>query len=137
MTEPNQKTAGITGAGGLIGNYLVRTEPQFAPGWRVRGLTRADLDLADFDAVKRTFRSDAPQRVIHCAALSKSPECQKNSGLARKLNVEVTALLAELAADVPFIFFSTDLVFDGRAGNYDESATGNPLSVDRNSTRLN
>jgi dTDP-4-dehydrorhamnose reductase len=129
VTEPNQKTVWITGAGGLIGNYLVQTAPQFAPGWRVRGLTRADLDLADFDAVRRTFRNDAPQLVIHCAALSKSPECQKNPGLARKLNVEVTALLAELAADVPFIFFSTDLVFDGRAGNYDESATVNPLSV--------
>jgi dTDP-4-dehydrorhamnose reductase len=129
MTEENQKTVWITGAGGLIGNYLVQTAPQFAPGWFVRGLTRADLDLADFDAVRRTFRSDSPELVIHCAALSKSPECQKNLGLARKLNVEVTALLAELAADVPFIFFSTDLVFDGRTGNYDESATVNPLSV--------
>jgi dTDP-4-dehydrorhamnose reductase len=129
MTEENQKTVWITGAGGLIGNYLVQTAPQFVPGWLVRGLTRADLDLADFDAVQRTFRSDAPELVIHCAALSKSPECQKNLGLARKLNVEVTALLAELAADVPFIFFSTDLVFDGRTGNYDESATVNPLSV--------
>lgn len=129
MTKPNQKTVWITGAGGLIGNYLVQTAPQFAPGWLVRGLMRADLDLADFDAVRRTFRGDAPELVIHCAALSKSPECQKNPGLARKLNVEVTALLAELAADVRFIFFSTDLVFDGRTGNYDESATVNPLSV--------
>ena len=129
MTEENQKTVWITGAGGLIGNYLVQTAPQFAPGWLVRGLMRADLDLADFDAVRRTFRCDAPELVIHCAALSKSPECQKNPGLARKLNVEVTALLAELAADVRFIFFSTDLVFDGRTGNYDESATVNPLSV--------
>jgi dTDP-4-dehydrorhamnose reductase len=129
VTKPNQKTVWITGAGGLIGNYLVQTAPQFAPGWLVRGLMRADLDLADFDAVRRTFRGDAPELVIHCAALSKSPECQKNPGLARKLNVEVTALLAELAADVRFIFFSTDLVFDGRTGNYDESATVNPLSV--------
>jgi dTDP-4-dehydrorhamnose reductase len=129
VTEPNQRTVWITGAGGLVGNYLVQTAPQFAPGWRTRGLTRADLDLADFEEVRRTFRNDAPQLVIHCAALSKSPECQKNPGLARTLNVEVTAQLAELTADVPFIFFSTDLVFDGRAGNYDESAAVNPLSV--------
>jgi dTDP-4-dehydrorhamnose reductase len=32
-----------------------------------------------------------------------------------------------LAADIPFIFFSTDLVFDGKSGNYDESAPVNPL----------
>jgi len=30
---------------------------------------------------------------------------------------------------IPFIFFSSDLVFDGRQGNYDESARPNPLSV--------
>lgn len=38
-------------------------------------------------------------------------------------------MLAELAADIPFIFFSTDLVFDGQKGNYDESAPVNPLSI--------
>ena len=67
--------------------------------------------------------------VIHCAALANTPTCEKNPALAHKLNVEVTSVLAELAADIPFVFFSTDLVFDGRAGNYDESAAVNPLSV--------
>ena len=119
----------ITGAGGLIGNYLVQTAPRCAPSWRVRGLTRAELDLLDFDAVRRAFEKDRPQVVIHCAAVTHTPTCQENPALARRLNVEITALLAELAADVPFIFFSTDLVFDGRAGNYDESAPVHPLSV--------
>ena len=34
----------ITGAGGLLGKYLLQTSQLFAPAWRVRGLTRADLD---------------------------------------------------------------------------------------------
>ena len=129
MALENTKPVWITGAGGLIGSYLVQTAKQFVRDWRVRGLTRADLDLLDFAAVRKSFRAVAPDLVIHCAALSQSPACQKNPALARQLNVEVTALLAELAADIPFIFFSTDLVFDGRAGNYDESAAVNPLSV--------
>jgi dTDP-4-dehydrorhamnose reductase len=45
------------------------------------------------------------------------------------LNVEVTEHLAHLAADIPFVFFSTDLVFDGRKGNYSENDAPNPLSV--------
>ena len=45
------------------------------------------------------------------------------------MNVEVTRLLAELAADMQFIFFSTDLVFDGRKGNYAESDAPNPLHL--------
>jgi dTDP-4-dehydrorhamnose reductase len=119
----------ITGAGGLIGSYLVRTAPQLPDGAAVVGLTRAQLDLADEGAVRRAFWRDQPQLIIHCAALSQSPDCQANPALARKLNVEVTTLLAELAAEIPFVFFSTDLVFDGRGGNYDELAAVNPLSI--------
>jgi dTDP-4-dehydrorhamnose reductase len=119
----------ITGSGGLIGSYLLRTAPQFAPGAKVVGLMRAQLDLTDFSAVQAAFRRQAPNLIIHCAALSKTTECQANPALARKLNIEVTRFLAELAADIPLLFFSTDLVFDGRAGNYDESAPTNPLSV--------
>jgi len=125
----NARPVWITGAGGLIGNYLVQTAPQFAPQFQVRALTRADLDLADFGAVRKMFRRESPGMVIHCAALASTPACEKDPALARKLNVEVTGVLAELAADIPFIYFSTDLVFDGRAGNYDESAAVNPLSA--------
>ncbi len=123
------KTIWITGAGGLIGNYLVQTAPALAPGVTVTGLTRAGLDLTRTSAVRDEFQRQNPQLVIHCAALSKSPDCEANPALARKLNVEVTALLAELAAQIPLIFLSSDLVFDGRTGNYDESAPVNPLSV--------
>jgi dTDP-4-dehydrorhamnose reductase len=122
-------TVWITGAGGLIGSYLVRSAPRFAPDASVVALTRQCLDLTDASAVRATFRRQEPQLIIHCAALSRSPECQANPALARKLNVEVTALLAELAANTPLFFLSSDLVFDGRAGNYDETAPVNPLSV--------
>ncbi len=119
----------ITGAGGLIGNYLAQIAPRFAPAWQVCALARAQLDLQDSEAVRREFLRDKPKLVIHCAALTHTPTCQKNPDLARQLNVEVTAVLAELAAEIPFFVFSTDLVFDGRKGNYDESAPVNPLSV--------
>jgi len=119
----------ITGANGLIGNYLMQAVPRMAPRWEVIGLTRARLDVTDVIAVREQFRARAPQLLIHCAAVSRSPACQENPSLARKVNVEATACLAELAGDIPFIFLSSDLVFDGRQGNYDESARPNPLSV--------
>jgi dTDP-4-dehydrorhamnose reductase len=123
------KNIWITGAGGLIGNYLVQSAPVFPPGTTVTVLTRPALDLTDASAVRAEFCRQNPELVIHCAALSKSPDCEANPALARKLNVEVTALLAELAAHIPFVFVSSDLVFDGRSGNYDESSPPNPLSV--------
>ena len=123
------KTVWITGAGGLIGSYLVRSALQFVPGVEVVALTRERLDLTDSSAVRAEFRRQNPQLVIHCAALSKSTECEVNPALAWKINDLAVALLAELAADIPLFFLSTDLVFDGRIGNYDEAASVNPLSV--------
>jgi dTDP-4-dehydrorhamnose reductase len=128
-TAPQSKIAWITGAGGLIGNCLVNTAAQLAPDWRVQGLKRTQLDLLDFAAVRRAFREERPQLIIHCAAMSRSPDCQTNPELARRINVEATAVLAELAEDISLVLFSSDLVFDGRAGNYDEAAAVNPLSV--------
>jgi dTDP-4-dehydrorhamnose reductase len=129
MTAPALPSVWITGAGGLIGNALVLAAPQHAPSFHHIALTRPDLDLTDHHAVADRFRRDAPQCVIHCAALTRSPICQEQPDLARRLNVEVTAHLAELAAGIPFLFLSSDLVFDGREGHYNECAQPNPLSV--------
>jgi len=121
--------AWITGAGGLIGNYLVQTAPKFAPRWRLRALTRDRLDLLDFAAIHREFQKDRPQLVIHCAAVSTVAGAEADPELARRLNVEATKQLAELAAEIPFVFFSTDLVFDGRKGDYVETDAPNPLHL--------
>ena len=119
----------ITGAGGLIGNYLVQTAAQFAPQFQVVRLARAQLDLTDYAAVRAEFQRQQPQLLIHCAAMSRSPECQEKPVLARKINTEVPAQLAGIALKVPFVFFSTDLVFDGQKGNYVETDPVNPVSV--------
>ena len=115
----------ITGAGGLIGNNLVQTAPRLA----VRALTRSDFDLLDSAAVRREFQKDQPQLVIHCAAISTIAVAQENPEFARRVNVEAVKLLVELAAEIPFVFFSTDLVFDGRNGNYIETDAPNPLHL--------
>jgi dTDP-4-dehydrorhamnose reductase len=119
----------ITGANGLIGNYLVQTAPRCAPHCAVRAVTRADFDLLDFAAVRQAFQREQPQAIIHCAAITVVADAQKNPSLARRVNVETTQLLAELAAEIPFVFFSTDLVFDGRKGNYSETDEVNPLHL--------
>lgn len=123
------RIAWVTGAGGLIGSWLVRDAARLAPEFSVVGLTRAHLDLTDCAAVGLRFRQDRPQLVIHCAALSRSPACQASPPLARAVNVEAAVRLAELAAEIPFIFLSSDLVFDGRKGHYRETDPVNPLSV--------
>jgi dTDP-4-dehydrorhamnose reductase len=127
--ESQDKLAWITGAGGLIGNYLVQTAPKLASRWRVRALAHEQFDLLDFETVKREFQKDKPQLVIHCAAITAVGEAQKNPALARRMNVEMTKCLAGLSSEIQFVFFSTDLIFDGRKGNYTETDPANPLHV--------
>ena len=119
----------ITGAAGLIGSYLVRTAARWAPGRQVCGITRQDTDLMDQGQVKTLWSRLQPQAVIHCAALSRTGQCEENPVLARQINVEATQRLAELAHDIPFVFLSSDQVFDGTQGGYVESDQVNPLNV--------
>ena len=126
QTEPGS-FAWVTGAGGLIGNYLVQTAKEW--GIKAVGLTRADLDITDFAAVERRFHAEQPPLIIHCAAISSSPDCQANPAKARAVNVDATAHLAALARESDFLFFSSDLVFDGKKGDYVETDAVNPLTA--------
>ena len=56
----------VTGAGGFVGRHLV-TQLE-ADGWRVTGLTRADVDLADPVAAAMAVRRARPDVVFSLAA---------------------------------------------------------------------
>ena len=120
----------VSGAGGLIGREMILSaDAARSAGWDVCGLTRQDLDLDDPTAVSRRLAEQKPDLIIHCAALSRTAACEANPSLAHRLNVEASARLIEEAPDARFVFFSSDLVFDGSRGNYSESDEPNPVTV--------
>ena len=121
--------AWVTGAGGLIGSYLVNLAPRYAFGWEVLPLTRQTVDLADEKAVRELFERSSPDLIMHCAGLTQTGPCEKQPELARQMNVGVTSLLCELASRIQLFFFSTDLVFNGAKGNYVETDPVSPLLV--------
>jgi dTDP-4-dehydrorhamnose reductase len=92
------KSAWITGANGLIGNYLVQTALKFAPHWCVRALTREQFDLLDFETIRHEFQKDKPQLIIHCGAISAISKAQK------VLSAPLTGLAEWLAAHPDEIF---------------------------------
>lgn len=122
-------TVWITGTGGLIGSHLLRLASEYAPERTVIGLTRNNLDLTDFDALRTRYAQDSPALVIHCAALSHSGLCEQDPTTARAVNVDVPAMLAILCTGSRLVLFSTDLVFDGAKGKYTEADPVNPLNV--------
>lgn len=119
----------ITGAAGLIGQYLVKTASRWASGWDVQGLSRAELELTEKSHLEARIHALKPDLLIHCAALSRTKDCEQNPDKARRVNVEVTAHLAQLSRDIPFIFLSSGEVFDGTSGWYGETDEPNPINV--------
>lgn len=132
----------ITGASGFLGWNLARTALKTWPGWTIfgaylstpvtiPGVDTARLDLTDFSEMKAAFAHIQPHAVIHTAALSDPNWVQANRAEAHRINVVVTLNLARLCADrrIPFVFTSTDLVFDGTRAPYTEDASVSPVSV--------
>lgn len=119
----------VTGGGGFIGSHIVRGASQWAPGVEVLAPLRRALDLTDFRAVREWFDRERPDAVIHCAALSRVNACAENPTLAQRVNVDLVSLLLEVASDVLFVHLSTDLVFDGKKGNYTETDAVAPLNL--------
>ncbi len=119
----------VTGAAGLIGRYVVKSASRWAPNWEVHGLSRADLDLTDRVAAEQAWQRLKPHAVIHCAAVSRTKDCEQDPQLARRGNIDATAHLAYLSKDVPFIFLSSGEVFDGKKGWYCETDRPDPINV--------
>ncbi|MDN5941854.1 MAG: SDR family oxidoreductase [Nitrospira sp.] len=119
----------ITGAAGLIGQYLLKTASRWAPDWDVHGLSRTELELTEISKVEARIHALKPDLLIHCAALSRTKACEQYPGQAYRVNVEVTAHLAQLSQDIPFIFLSSGEVFNGKTGWYSETDEPNPINV--------
>lgn len=129
----------LTGASGFLGWNIYKA----AQGdWQIHGITHnSEIDfpeiffhkqnLADFAALRKLFGEIKPEAVIHVAAVSDANYCQQHPQETHSVNVDATVLLAELCTEqnVPFVFTSSDLVFDGKKGNYNEDDAVNPVST--------
>ena len=129
----------ITGASGLLGLNLALDASR---RHEVIGADRGRLvsapfpviatDLLSPEAVKHVMAEAKPEGVIHCAALANVDECEHNPSLARMVNSELPAQIADACArqGIPLIHVSTDAVFDGqRDGSYSEEDPPNPIGV--------
>ena len=128
----------ITGISGFLGYHLAEIAKV---NWQILGTylshpipnnfgLSVKLDLADFMALKDFFITFKPDAVIHLAAQSKPNFCQNYPEESYKINVTASLNLAELCSDleIPLVFTSTDLVFDGLNPPYKETDIVSPVS---------
>ena len=87
------------------------------------------LDMLDQDAIKAWLETFQPDLVLHCAAICKVEKCEQHPAYAWDVNVGATEnLLSCLPSEVRLVYCSSDHVFSGDRGPYDESSPPDPLS---------
>lgn len=119
----------LLGKNGQLGWELQRT---LAPLGPITALDFAELNLEDFDAVRRKIRELRPQVIINASAYTAVDKAENEPEKAFAINATIPGILAEetRALKAILIHFSTDYVFDGRLGrSYHEGDAPNPLSV--------
>ena len=120
----------LTGARGQLARALQNSAPA---GVEIVALARAQLDIADPDAVAAALASARPDCVINGAAYNLVDKAESD-GMADALRVNAlgVAVLAKVCreAAIPLVHFSTDYVFDGQKHTpYSEDDKTGPLCV--------
>ena len=132
----------ITGSNGLLGQKLIEKLSKIEDLDVIataKGENRLpfsenykfiSLDITKKEEVDAIFESEKPEVVIHTAAMTNVDQCESEKEACWQLNVNaVEYLLASSEKQNSFfIHLSTDFIFDGLEGPYDENAIANPLS---------
>jgi dTDP-4-dehydrorhamnose reductase len=129
----------ITGVSGFLGSYLARhlkdrhlvagTYHEHAGG--TSGCTTQQLDITDGAQVVALCREWRPATIVHTAAQADVERCEHYPEMASDVNVRGTANVARAASDIGarLIYISTDQVYDGAQGHYNETDVAEPRLV--------
>lgn len=132
----------ITGSNGLLGQKLVklciRKGIQFVATSKGKNrnpdcpaINYLELDITNPIEISHLFENYYPTHIIHTAAITNVDYCEDHIEECTEVNVIATANLFEASKryQAHFQLLSTDFVFDGEKGNYQEDDVVNPLSV--------
>lgn len=137
MINKQKKKLLITGASGYLGKYLV---DYFKNRFKISKLTLTSnlknsfqVDISNKKEVDTIIKKIQPDIVIHAAGINNLSFCEKNPEIAQKVNSDGTKNLAEaLSIFYPkskFVYISSDYVFNGKQGNYQEKDTTTPKTM--------
>lgn len=104
----------ITGCNGQLGNEIQLLQAQYAQHtWLNTDVN--ELDITDKTAIERFVEANEIDGIVNCAAYTAVDKAESDPQLARKLNADAPAFLAEAVAkrDGWMVQVSTDYVFNG------------------------
>jgi len=127
----------ITGASGLLGQAIAKLalerEHEVFSIYKEHptNIGKAyKMNLTDSQGLSELIHELKPEAIVHTAAYTDVDGCELNKELALKVNAQTTKQLAVASNDVDahMVYVSTDYVFDGEKGFYNEEDTPNPIN---------
>lgn len=132
----------VTGSNGLLGQKLVyklkgRDDVELIATARGKnrlldqsGYQFLSLDICNKANVDEVIDSVQPDHIIHTAAMTQVDDCELNHEACDKANVDAVRYIVEAAErnNCHLVHISTDFIFNGEDGPYDEEGTPDPLS---------
>ena len=129
----------VTGASGFLGWNIIRKAKTdwvvfgtcFSHPTNIPDATLIQVDLTNFKDLKQLFDDIKPDAVVHGAAASDPNFCQDNPFETSRINTQVPIHIAGLCSEseIPCLFVSSDLVFDGLNPPYSEDDEPSPVNV--------
>ena len=131
----------VTGANGLLGQkiiYNLKNRIDVTLLACSKGVNRLietngykyiELDITNRKEVRKVILTEKPDAVINCAAMTNVDECENNQKECWEINVDAVESIAISCESIKahVLHLSTDFVFDGTSGPYNENDQPNPL----------
>ena len=127
----------LIGSSGQVGNQmlcLLGEERSMVASRRPHSDTEMHLDLARIATradAERALRGHSLDAIYCVGGMTNVDGCEESPEEAYHTNCRGPAMLAHVAGEmgIPFVYFSTEYIFDGTSGPYLEEAQSNPLNV--------
>ena len=131
----------VTGANGLLGQRILKycleknievlaCSKGESRLYNLPGIKYRALDITDKNELAELIESYKPNAIINTAALTHVDHCEDDKETAEKVNVTAVGYLADLCVkhDIYLCHVSTDFIFDGEKGIYEEDDEPNPVN---------
>jgi dTDP-4-dehydrorhamnose reductase len=129
----------VIGANGMLGQRIIHFFStsentrllgcSFEPDPCFNNIDYKSCDITKREAIKDIVLDFYPDYIINAAGFTNVDLCETEREMAWKINVKGVEYLSEASRviDAHLVHISTDYVFDGTRGPYDERAKPNPL----------
>ena len=125
----------VTGSAGLVGRQVVKDLSESHEVFSCYNKSKPEhgntikMDILNHEMVSNIVSEKKPDIVIHLGAMTGVDLCETHQDDAFKINSQATEILAKECSKINsfIVYVSTDYVFDGNVGMYNENNVTNPL----------